>query len=539
MKALRVLPFLLCTAAAQAQTTYTQTLPLMQSVYSWHSFDFTGTPPTTGPGTLSCQWLACWMSGFGGNDITIQFQTGASAWEDVLYQDGNYQECTYIPASSTVPGPTLAAAIAYGGGTIHGRVRASDNCVAGMGCAFSSDPNVNGLTLSYTAHAANFTTADPSVCPGSTVSFTDLSINTPSSYEWIFEGGVPGGSAQQNPTVQYPTSGSYDVTLIVETGDGMDTLELSNYITVHDLPPANAGVDEDVCAGQSAQLQASGGSGYQWFPATGLNNDQIAAPMATPTETTSYTVLVTDANGCQASDFMILTVHALPTVVASAGNNTICLGDTANIVAIGAQLYTWSPNLFISGTSGASVAVWPTSDFTWTVTGTDGFGCVNDATVTIEVEPPPPAPTVTNTGMQVSSTAASGYQWFLNGDPIPGATQQSWSPVVNGNYSVVITDANGCQSQSLPVYFGTVGVVDAAAAGLRIFPQPADEVITISGVAAHAVVRLLDASGRVALTKRMGASGTVMLDVRALAPGSYVIEVGSGSAAQRMAVVVE
>ncbi|MBK8499344.1 MAG: PKD domain-containing protein [Flavobacteriales bacterium] len=379
----------------------------------------------------------------------------------------------------------------------------------------------------------------PSVCPGSTVAFTDASINTPSSYEWIFEGGVPGGSTQQNPTVQYPSSGSYDVTLIVETADGMDTLVRNNYVTVHNLPPANAGVDEDLCAGQSAQLQASGGSGFQWFPATGLNNDQIAAPMATPTETTSYTVLVTDLNGCQASDFMILTVHDLPNVQASAGNNTICLGDTANIIAVGAQLYTWSPNLFISGTSGASVEVWPTSDFTWTVTGTDGYGCVNNTPVTIEVDPPPPAPTVTNTGTQVSSTPANGYQWYVDGDLIPGATQQDWSPLVNGNYSVVITDANGCHSQSLPVYFGTVGLVDAAAQGLRIFPQPADEMITITGIIPGTDVRLLDASGRVAIAQRSTASGTLNMDVRKLAPGSYVLEVGSGAAAKRMALVVE
>lgn len=537
MKALRALPLLLCTVAAQAQTTYTQTLPLMQSVYSWTPFDFTSTPPTTGPGDLSCQWLACWMSGFGGNDIRIEFQTGASTWEEVLYQGGNYQECTYIPASSTVPGNVLSAAIAYGAGTIHGRVRASDNCVAGWGCSFSSDPNVNGLTLTYTAHAANFSANDPSICPGSTVEFTDASINTPSSYQWIFEGGVPSGSAQQNPTVQYPTSGNFDVTLIVETIDGMDTLVMNNYITVYDLPPANAGVDEDLCAGGSEGLQASGGTSYQWFPPDDLSNANVANPTASPDETTIYTVLVTDANGCQSSDFMILTVHDLPNVQASAGNNTICLGDSANVIAVGAQLYTWSPNLFISGTSGASVEVWPTSDFTWTVNGTDGFGCQNSTTVTIEVNPPPPAPTATNTGMTVTSTPANGYQWYLNGDPIVGATSQSWSPLVNGNYSVVITDANGCQSQSLPVYFGTVGLVDAAAAGLRIYPQPADEELIVAGLAGVTPARMLDAAGRVMWQGTLQ-PGNAPIDLRALGAGHYVLELGATDII-RVAVIKE
>lgn len=537
MKALRVLPVLFLALSANAQTTYTQTLPLMQSVYSWTDFTFTATPPTTGPGQLDCYWLACWMSGFGGNDISIEFETSAG-WEQVLYQGGNYLECTYIPASSTVPGTILSDAIAFGGGSIHGRVRASDNCVAGWGCSASSDPNVSGLTLTYTAHAANFNANDPSVCPGTTVQFTDASINTPSSYEWLFPGGVPASSTNQNPVVQYPTSGSWDVTLIVETADGIDTLERPGYVTVYELPPANAGVDEDMCAGLGQQLQAGGGTTYQWFPATGLDNANIPNPIATPVNTASYTVLVTDANGCQASDFMILTVHQLPTVIASAGNNTICLGDTANVVAVGALLYTWSPNLFISSTSGASVDVWPTSDFTWTVIGTDFYGCVNDTTVMITVQPPPPAPTVTNTGMQVSSTLANGYQWYLNGDPIPGATQQEWTPLVNGNYSVVISDANGCESQSLPVYFGTVGLEESATNVLRVYPQPADDEFTVANVRAGSTLRLFDASGRVVTTMRTNTKGLVRMDVSELATGSYLLEVRDGKSFQRMTVLV-
>ena len=536
-KALSVLPFLFLGLSANAQTTYTQTLPLMQNVYSSTYFDFTGAPPTTGPGELSCQWLACWMSGFGGNQIWVYFET-STGWEEVLYQGGNYLECTYIPASSTVSAAILSDAITFGSGTIHGRVNATDNCVAGWGCSGSSDPNVSGLTLTYTAHAANFNANDPSVCPGTTVQFTDASINTPSSYEWLFPGGVPASSTNQNPVVQYPTSGSWDVTLIVETADGIDTLERPGYVTVYDLPPANAGVDEDMCAGLGQQLQAGGGTSYQWFPATGLDNANIANPIATPANTASYTVLVTDANGCQASDFMILTVHQLPTVIASAGNNTICLSDTANIVAVGAQLYTWSPNLFISNTSGASVDVWPTSDFTWTVIGTDFYGCVNDTTVMITVQPPPPAPTVTNTGMQVSSTSAEGYQWYFNGDAIPGATQQNWTPLVNGNYSVVITDANGCESQSLPVYFGTVGLDENTERALNIYPQPADDEFTVTNVRAGSVLRLFDASGRVVTTARANTKGLVRVDVGTLATGSYLLEVHDGNSPQRMTVLV-
>jgi len=520
--------------ALLAQTPYSHTVPgQFQGVNYWTDFTFPATPPTTGGGTLSFQWLACWQPGFSASTVEMQFNT-SGGWVTVA-TGSSAVECTYSTVNATISGTVLADAIAFGNGNVEARVDANDGCQAGVGCTFYNDPVVTGITLSYTAHAANFSAADPSVCPGATVSFTDASLNTPSSYEWQFPGGSPGTSAQQNPVVQYTTPGSYDVILIVVTTDGPDTLVRPGYVTVHALPAANAGVDEAVCAGASAQLQASGGIGYQWFPATALSNATVAAPVATPTSTTSYTVLVTDGNGCQASDFMILTVQPLPTVVASAGNNTICLGDTAYIVAVGAQLFQWSPNLFLSSTSGAAVFAWPTSTFTWTVTGTDGVGCVNDTTITISVQPPPAAPSVSISGAEVTTAAAAGYQWYLNGQAIPGANTQNWTPLVNGNYSVAITDGNGCSSQSLPVYYGTVGIGDATDLALRLYPQPVEDALRVEGLVAPAPARLLDARGRLAWQGTL-APGSATVPMGSLATGTYVLELGADAPKRFMVV---
>ncbi len=71
---------------------------------------------------------------------------------------------------------------------------------------------------------------------------------------------------------------------------------------------ANAGPDQSIWLGQSAQLQASGGATYWWQPSTGLSNPRVANPVAWPKETTTYTVTVTTAEGCTTQDDVTVTV---------------------------------------------------------------------------------------------------------------------------------------------------------------------------------------------------------------------------------------
>lgn len=64
------------------------------------------------------------------------------------------------------------------------------------------------------------------------------------------------------------------------------------------LPAADAGVDDTTSLGYPIQLNGSGGMDYIWAPTSSLNNPAIQNPIASPTATTTYTVMVSDANGC-------------------------------------------------------------------------------------------------------------------------------------------------------------------------------------------------------------------------------------------------
>jgi VCBS repeat-containing protein len=72
--------------------------------------------------------------------------------------------------------------------------------------------------------------------------------------------------------------------------------------TVNGSPVANAGTDQTICNGSSATLTASGGTSYAWSNSLG----NTATVTASPTVTTTYTVTVTDANGCTATDQIVV-----------------------------------------------------------------------------------------------------------------------------------------------------------------------------------------------------------------------------------------
>lgn len=80
--------------------------------------------------------------------------------------------------------------------------------------------------------AADFSANKTTILTNGTVVFSDLSTNTPTSWEWTFTGGTPATSTEQNPTVTYSTAGTYEVKLKATNADGSDTKTTSDYITV-------------------------------------------------------------------------------------------------------------------------------------------------------------------------------------------------------------------------------------------------------------------------------------------------------------------
>lgn len=170
-----------------------------------------------------------------------------------------------------------------------------------------------------------------------------------------------------------------------------------------------------------------------------------------------------------------------------------------------------------------------------TVSVTDGSFTYSDAfTVVTQGEDP----VITWEDMELVSTAAATYQWSLDGDPIAGATAQTWTPQVNGNYTVTITDANGCTATSAPFFFGSTGTGTMATAGIGVYPVPAHDRLFVSGAPAGSAYQLIDAQGRrVAQGLLQQAPQPIALD--GVAPGFHVLVIAGANGMHRHPVVVQ
>ena len=227
----------------------------------------------------------------------------------------------------------------------------------------------------------------------------------------------------------------------------------SVYVSIGTFPTINASPDTFVCAGTSVSIQAFGPplAQYQWTGPPGLSCTNCPQPSATPVFTSTWTVTVTDVNGCQSDTTITVEVKPLPPVTVSP-DLFICEGDSAVLSAGGASSYLWQPGSMITST----VTVSPTSTTAFTVIGTDVFGCLNDTTVTVDVLPAPnvsAGPDVNiceGDSTVLNAIGAASYYWQPGGISAPSITVL---PTTTTTYTVTGSDPIGCSDSSTVTVF--------------------------------------------------------------------------------------
>lgn len=445
---------------------------------------------------------------------------------------------TVTPANTTICAGGSVVLTATGGTTytwspatgLSGTTGATVTATPGSTQTYTITGTTNGCsgttTKTVTVNPSPTLTAtavDNSLCAGES---TVLNVTGGGTYTWTGSGlsGNSGSSVTATPS----QTTTYNVSSTVSGCTGTTTVA----VTVNQLPTVGVSAsNNNLCSGSPSTLTATGATNFTW--SGGTIGGQTTNPITVnPTQTTTYTVTGVDGNGCSDSETITVNVSGTaPSLSAETNKDTICLGTTITLNAQGATNYTWTGS-GLNSSSGDEVTANPTQTTTFVVSSSDG-GCNATAQVTVVVNTPPATPSISINNNMLISSPGTYYQWYLDGQPINGATNQAYTPMQDGNYAVEITDANGCTSMSNPFPY-TTGVNEAAFGGkVNIYPNPAfnEAFIDITmNKPSDISIRLFNAVGQNIGSSQSVESlgGRFALPINGLPAGIYMVEINAG-----------
>ncbi|MEM8906430.1 MAG: hypothetical protein AAGD05_01185, partial [Bacteroidota bacterium] len=252
-----------------------------------------------------------------------------------------------------------------------------------------------------------------------------------SSYTW--------SNGLNDPSITVSTPGNYEVTVTDASGcSGTATIE----VMVNDLPVVGISGNNPICSGQAITLDAGAGfAAYTWGPG---NNNQTLEVTANGT----YTVTVTDANGCSgtASTLVVENPNPIPSI---SGPTDFCAGNSIALEVDGIyNTYQWS-----AGSTTATQEV--TMSGTYLVTVTDENGCTGTADYEV-IQNPTPIVTINGNAPFCSGdmVVLDAGDDFVNYSWTGGSSNSTLAVNAGGNYQVTVTTAVGCTG------IGEVAVVE-------------------------------------------------------------------------------
>ncbi len=363
---------------------------------------------------------------------------------------------------------------------------------------------VNPLPATPTITANGPTT----FCTGGSVILTS---SAGTSYLWS------NGATTSSITVTM--AGSYTVKVTNASGC-QSTASVATIITVNSLPSAptiTAGGPRTFCSGGSVTLTSSAGSTYLW-------SNGATTPVINVTSSGTYTVRVTNTNGCQSVPSAATTVTvndlpATPTITAS-GPITFCAGSSVTLTSSAGTSYLWS-----NGATTSSINVTSSGNYTVQIKNAIGCQSLPSAAAPVTVNSLPATPTITAGGpttfcaggnVTLTSSPGTGYLWSN------GAITSSINVTTAGSYTVKVTNADGCQSAASVATIVTVNAL------------PAIPTITSGGPVTFCN------GGNVTLTSSAGTSylwsnGATTPGINVTTPGSFTVQVTNANGCQSAA----
>jgi len=204
------------------------------------------------------------------------------------------------------------------------------------------------------------------VCAGNQIVLSASGANT-----YVWSGGPSSSGYTVNPTVS-------TVYTVVGTQNGNICTSTKTIAITAIVPNVSLSSNTAVCDGQSTILVASGATSYSWNGIPGTATLQV-----TPANTTVYNLIANTQTlnvSCPTTKSVQVVVNPNPTISIVATRSIICRGESNTLTANGAQSYDWG-----SAGTGSNIVVQPSTNVTYTLTGTDANGCTADGSVFVFV----------------------------------------------------------------------------------------------------------------------------------------------------------
>ena len=388
--------------------------------------------------------------------------------------------------------------------------------VSSISCVAGGIPN---------APTANFSANNTSIFENETVIFSDLSTNTPTSWEWNFGDGTT-NSTQQNPSHTYTSAGTYTVSLTATNNGGFDTETKTNFITVNILtnnPPTVETYSASSVATTSATLNGyisnNGGvtvseSGFVYSTSNTnpiINGSGVTQIETSPTVTmgsfsksiTGLTTTITyyykayaiNTEGVSygsvksftpdymAGNHAVFISQNIPTTVATneVFNVSLTFENTGNT--------TWEAgNNYNLGSQS------PQDNYTW---GVNRIAVPNSVTPGEQV-------TITANLTAPSTVETYNFQWQMVQDAV------AWFGEFSDIFSITVTTSTG-------IYY-------TKNTSINIYPNPVSSILTINGVNENAEISVFDLYGKKVLSQKTNSN---TIDVSDLSEGIYIVNITS------------
>lgn len=317
-------------------------------------------------------------------------------------------------------------------------------------------------------------------CPPYDITFTSQTENV-TTYTWDFGDGFLGSG--ETTTHTYTEIGSFIPTLILEDDNGCTfTYQSADTLTIQPLA-VDAGQSETICHFDTVQLNATGGDGYTWSPAIGLDNPNVASPNASPDQTTQYTVTVT-LGQCSNTDTVTIFVNPAPEVDFVA--TEVCFGTPTEFtdfstIASPDSITTWNWDLAEGLSNDTNPTIIYSAPGTYTVTlalessaACSGYG---EGTVTVN-----PAP---NAAFAANDTCLYGTTFLMDQSTVNPGSITNWNWQLGNGASTTqqnpsLTYSQDSVYQVTLVVTATGGCTDTITQPVEVFPLPNASAVAVN-----------------------------------------------------------